>query len=48
MGCCSPNSHEQVKEQEEKVNENDKPTVPVWVKIVSATLVITAISFQIW
>ena len=33
MGCCSPNSHEQVNEQEEKVNANGNNTVPVWVKI---------------
>lgn len=52
MGCCSPNFHRAVKEQEEKVNEQyEEKEIPTWFKwvsiVVSTSLIAAAIYLSI-
>ncbi|MBS4192104.1 hypothetical protein KHA94_18220 [Bacillus sp. FJAT-49705] len=40
MGCCSPNYRKIVNEDEDKVNEKGKESIPLFVKIISAVIII--------
>lgn len=48
MGCCSPNYHNQVEEKEREVNQAEREKLPLWGKVTSAFIVISAIGFYIY
>lgn len=43
MSCCSPKLREAVKEQEAKVNEKGKDSLPLFVKLLAVILTVGAI-----
>lgn len=48
MGCCSPN-RDVVNDQEEKVNQNGKDSIPTFIKIIVTLIIVgvVAIAFLI-
>ncbi|WP_187370772.1 hypothetical protein [Bacillus timonensis] len=42
MGCCGPEYRKVVEDQEKKVNQNPKETFPIWGKIVSVAIIVSA------
>ncbi|MBH0231610.1 hypothetical protein LCL89_13575 [Halobacillus yeomjeoni] len=48
MGCCSPNYHKQVEEQEEQINDQGSERIPLWLKLSSGIIVLAAIGFYIF
>ncbi|RDI45403.1 hypothetical protein DFR59_10227 [Falsibacillus pallidus] len=44
MGCCSPGNRTIVNEEEEKLNDRGKDSIPIGIKIVSILIVIAVIA----
>ncbi len=46
MGCCSPEYRKVVKEEEERINQKGKDSLPLWAKmgivLVTAGVIVTA------
>lgn len=47
MSCCSPEYRKVVNEEEEKVNEKGKDTLPLFVKIISLLIVAGALGIAL-
>jgi hypothetical protein len=43
MGCCSPNYRNTVNEHEEKINQNEKDSLPILAKIIIALITLGAV-----
>lgn len=48
MGCCSPNFHKQVQEQEKRVNEKGNEKLPPYIKWISIFLSILLLIIAIY
>ncbi|WP_449537531.1 hypothetical protein [Ferdinandcohnia sp. Marseille-Q9671] len=42
MSCCSPEYRKVVQDQEEKVNQHTKDTLPKWAKVASILILVGA------
>jgi hypothetical protein len=47
MGCCSPEYRKVVNEEEEKMNEKGKDTLPLFVKIISLLIIAGALGIAL-
>jgi len=47
MSCCSPEYRKVVNEQEKKINEKGKDTLPLFVKIISLLIIAGALGIAL-
>jgi hypothetical protein len=45
MGCCDPNYREVVNDQEDKVNQNGKDSIPTFIKIIAILITVGGLAF---
>jgi hypothetical protein len=47
MSCCSPEYRKVVNEEEKKINEKGKDTLPIFVKIISLLIIAGALGIAL-
>jgi hypothetical protein len=47
MSCCKPGYREVVNEQEQKINEKGKDSLPLFVKIIAFLIVSSVVTFAV-